>query len=152
MGNWYGSITKAQTPEGLETSDTLTVSVVLNNTGYYFAVIYDQPVDDQGDNTKGSVVVSFSCNGGSCDVVHLNNAVVSASDELTVDWNACCTGGFVVGPFLELTTLCLDHSSLDGLDNGARYKDNSNEVSVATVSEMETEPICVTIADRKSVV
>ena len=144
ISNWYGTGNKAQTPEGLETtnSDGLTITVLHNSDGYHVVMIYDAPAE-AGDNSRGGVEVTFSCNSGSCNVEYVNNG--SGGSPLDLGWNNCCTGGFIVGPFTDSTTVCLDHAQLNNLDNGARYKDSGSEFSVATGEQLGNSQICVSI-------
>lgn len=141
---WYGSENKAQTPEGIEdgNSDGLTISLLQNSAGYHLVMIYDAPAED-GDKSKGSIDVSALCNGGACNVEHTNNG--SGSNPLALSWKTCCTGGFIVGPFIEMTTVCLNHSGATGLDNGARYLDGSNKFTIANGSELASAQICVNV-------
>jgi hypothetical protein len=143
--SWYGSNNKAQTPEGLESSDQLTITVLENGNGYHVVMIYDQPVE-RGDTTAGKAKLSVSCNGGSCNFEHFNNVDQKDDDSLEIEWKGCCTGGFIVGPFSGSTTVCVDHEEVEGLNNGARYADRSNVFSVASKDDMEDDQICVSMS------
>ena len=149
IGHWYdqdnGNGNWIDTVEDIENtnSNKLMLVLVQNPTGHYLLVSYDQPNDGDG----GTINIAYSCSGDSgstCPIADTDEETPNGN-LIEFEWQECCSDGVIFGPFSGSNTVCMDHSNISNLENGARYVDGAfAEHSIASLAEMGSLQICVT--------